>query len=472
MNPLDFFLSEKLAEETPRNPLDPGEMAMAGLYGGMSMGVMKYGPKLGQKILKHIYERNVPTARNVVPMVGSSTIGSGQPAVTYGQDGAISGIDKSLMPKSKVLGLLGVTQRVKPYDIDENAKFYGKLGEMRNAVDSFIHEHGLAEKGVTLNFRSGPLSRGMQYGKDTHIVTAPIASKELLLHELGHAADYTGSTLGKIRAVAEPILRTTVLAALPAALIAGDRIKEMIPGTVDDHVISFMQNHAPAIMGATLAATTLYPEAKASFLALKHLGATEGREAVIQGLKRLLPAWGTYALGAIPIMVGLSLAKKYMMRARAAKAEQLNEKTAGVMDTMSSFGKGVYNAIKDPVLDIGHVAKELGVGAGNLIMEPGTGKRILSAVKETGTSAPFVYGALASAVPATLAALYMYSTKGGDVLRGALNEKRRLLLNPHGPKDEQWRIDHPGLYAGLVGAGAALSAGILAKLFSDLGEVL
>ena len=61
MNPLDFFLSEKLAEETPRNPLDPGEMAMAGLYGGMSMGVMKYGPKLGQKILKHIYERNVPT---------------------------------------------------------------------------------------------------------------------------------------------------------------------------------------------------------------------------------------------------------------------------------------------------------------------------------------------------------------------------------------------------------------------------
>ena len=42
-----------------------------------------------------------------------------------------------------------------------------------------------------------------------------------------------------------------------SAMIAGDRIKEMIPGTIDDRAIEFMQNHAPEIMGATLAATQL-----------------------------------------------------------------------------------------------------------------------------------------------------------------------------------------------------------------------
>src|SRR5690606_41685263 len=58
--------------------------------------------------------------------------------------------------------------------------------------------------------------------------------KEKVLHELGHAADFTGSRLGKIRGWAGPAISRGVSVALPIALVAGDRIKEMMPGTIDD----------------------------------------------------------------------------------------------------------------------------------------------------------------------------------------------------------------------------------------------
>src|SRR4029453_8289624 len=106
----------------------------------------------------------------------------------------------------------------------------------------------------------------------------------------------------------EPVLQRAAMAALPIALIAGDEIARAIPGTIDDHAIRFMQAHAPTILGATLAATQLYPEAKASWLAIRPPHEVEGGGAAWRAAKKLLPQLGGYALLTIPPIVGMALA--------------------------------------------------------------------------------------------------------------------------------------------------------------------
>jgi hypothetical protein len=262
--------------------------------------------------------------------------------------------------------------------------------------------------------------------------------------------------------VADPILRTAALATVPIALIAGDEIAKAIPGTIDDRVIHFMQDHAPTIVGATLAATQLYPEAKASLLALRHIREMEGRGATASALKRLLPLFGSYVLHAIPPIVGMVLARKYMREARAE-----NEKTASVVNA-------ALGGLKDMALDLGHVAKQIGRGVVELAKDPHVGKRIATAAKEVGTSPDFVTGALRSAIPATAGALYLYGTEPGRVLRQQVhdvgrNMKSVVTARPH---DEQWRERHPVAFAGLVGIGAAMSGGVLHKMINDLKQVL
>jgi hypothetical protein len=305
--------------------------------------------------------------------------------------------------------------------------------------------------------------------------------KVLALHELGHAADYA-SRFGKFRSIAEPVLKRGALIALPIALAAGDRIKEMIPGTIDDKVISFMQDHAPEIMGATLAATSLIPEASASIRAVKHLREMElvGKQpagTAMAAAKKLLPFWGTYLLGAIPAVVGMSLARKYMRAARAEKAELAGDVEAklrelektGSMETLISHGK-----------DFAHVAAEIGRGASNLIFNKGTVRQIGRAAKETGQSPEFIWGALSAALPATMGALYMYGTPGGEQIRNRLDPKPRDIILGHrkkqilhaANKDEEWRVANPLKFAGLVAMGAALSGGVMTKFFHDMMRVL
>jgi hypothetical protein len=293
-------------------------------------------------------------------------------------------------------------------------------------------------------------------------------SKELALHELGHAADYTSSALGKIRAVGEPILRRAAMATLPIALIAGDEIAKALPGTIDDRAIHFMQDHAPTIMAATLAATSLYPEAKASMLALKHIQEVEGGAAAAASLKKLLPLWGSYVLKAIPPVVGLALARKYLREARGAnEARGPNEKTAG-------FVANALGELKDAAFDLGHVARQLGHGVVQLARDPDVGSRIAAASKKIGTSPEFVTGAMSSAIPAAAGALYLYATEPGRVLRKQIHNVGRKTTEVFStrPRDEAWREQHPAMFAGLVGLGAAMSAGVLHKMINDLQAVL
>lgn len=452
-DPLSFFALDKLgavgADNATDARLDPGERALAGLAAQGSMYAVAL-PWAGAEVLRHLSTKDAVAWGKVDPLMG----------VRHLADAASAAAPSP----ARVLGLFDVAGRAKNAPGDNWQRVVGKLDEIHGVVDAFFDKHHLGEKGVTLNFRSGPLSSAMgpHFDTATKKVFTPQLSKEIVLHELGHAADYLGGRVGRVRAIAEPILQRAAIASVPVALIAGDEIARAIPGTVDDKVIRFMQDHAPTIVGATLAATTLFPEAKASILALQHIKAVEGTEAALQAAKRLVPAWGTYALGMIPPVVGMALARRYMQKARAH-----HEKSA-------SIARAAVDELKDLGLDLVHVGRQLGHGTAALVRDPDVGARILGAAKEVGTSPSFVIGALSAAVPATAGALYLYGTKPGEVLREQIvrvGRSPREIVHQR-PHDERWRQEHPASFAGVVGLGTALSAGILTKLITDMKEVL
>lgn len=484
-DPLSVFLHEELADvgapttqaeqryvtkDPDPSSLDPGERAIAGLAAaGAGSIAAKIIPWIGQQVLRSVATADSVPWHNFAQAQDAKSIGDMA-------SGARS-------PRSKILGLFDVGSRTQALeavdDVKDATRAATKLKSIQNVVDSFIDKHNLIEKGVRLNVHAGPLGStlGPRYSIPTKQVFVPRVGKEILLHELGHAADYTAGRIGRFRGIAEPLLQKGVFAALPIALVAGDRIKEMLPGTIDDRAITFMQDHAPAIMGATLAATELYPEAKASFLAIKHIAKTEGSAAARLAMKRLAPAFGTYVLGAIPAIVGMSLARKYMREAREEKASVRNlaEQQMSDLEKTSSVWRDAGRVAKD----IGHFGKQIGNQTVELFSQPDLGRRIFQAAKEVGTSPDFVYGALGAAIPATMGSLYLYGTESGKAIRSRIHPehvsstisgKDSLPLADH--TSDTWRERHPLRFAGLVAAGAALSGGILAKFWSDLQRVL
>jgi hypothetical protein len=518
-DPLKFFLNEKTAGElapdtaleniegNEQKPftrdadpgsLDPGERAMAGMLavGGSAAGGL--ATWVGQTLLRNSLMKGISPASKHMPVQPFEKMREGM---------------KSGPTKSRILGLFDVESRVpkapeaaiKDFDRMDRvggaakhpvtkgiAKQRNAMDDMVRTVDSFIDKHNLKAKGVTTHIKQGPLNwmLGPRYELASKRVYLPDVHKDIALHELGHAADYTKGRVGKTRAVMEPLLRRGAQLAIPTALIAGDRIKEMLPGTIDDKAIEFMQNHAPEIMGATLAATTLYPEAKASVLAVQHVAKTEGRQAAIKSLKRLGAGWGTYLLGAIPAVVGLSLARKYMREARAEKGETEDivqaklrelEKTGGLITDIPKLVGSAARGIRSSGRDIAHVGAQIGQQSKKMVQDREVLRRIGAAAKEVGTDPTFIQGAVVSAVPAAMASLYLFGTDSGkeirkrmdpaDVARSyAQKDKGMALVTKR--TDDKWREDNPLRFAGLVAAGAALSGGIMSKLFSDLARVL
>lgn len=501
MDLLELFASEKTAADSYEpvetenlKPLDPGERALAGLAFGSSIYAAAL-PWIGGEVLKFFAEKgshpwgtvSVQGAKSIDDALGLAgvndqvmpffkNVGAGQNAKITAEDmaNAISSHTDAGGSKARVLGALDVVSRKRAHNPLKRGLSVLEMLNIKNVVDSFIDKNKLADKGVTLNFRSGPISGvGPHYDIPQKKVFLPRVSKEIALHELGHAADYTGGAIGKIRGIAEPVLKSAVYAAIPIALAAGDHIKKHIPGTVDDKAIAYMQDHAPEIVAATIAATDLYPEAKASIAALRHIKDVEGAAAMRQAARKLIPAWSTYALAAIPAMIGLSLARKYMRETRDLNAKQ--EKTA---EFIGSTINDIFSDLQENIHDVWHVAKQIGSGTVDSIQRPERFKRILQSAKAVGTSPTFIHGALVSAIPATLGALYIYGRPGGEVMRANISRDP----NSHTPKRfidvigtreaEDWRSRNPLKFAGIVGAGAALSGGVLARLFSDLKEVL
>jgi len=494
-DPLDWFSHEKVggdnvsdfhgADEPYRVPLevstsamDPGERALAGMLAVGGSLAAKAAPLAGSLVALHLLDKNsLPWSGP--PIRGVKSVDAALDRLAARHPG------RPVTSKGRVLGLFDIKQKHPKMDLEsfaEGLEKYQTLDHLHQTVDSFITKHDLAGKGVRLNFQRGPLSGmgGGSYSPATKEVYLPSLSKELALHELGHARDYS-TRMGRFRAYADPVLQRGVLTALPIALAAGDHIKEMIPGTVDDKAISFMQDHAPAIMAATLTATTLYPEAKASIFAIRHIRDLEraGKEApgaTMKAFKRLAPGFGSYLLGAIPAVVGMSLAKKYMNQARAEK-RSLQEDVGMHFGQLEKSAAGGFFA---EMRQVGDVAKQLAGGTRDLMTHPHTLRRLGRAAKEVGGSPEFLRGALMAAVPATLGALYIYGTPGGKEVSNRLHpDVQPMLTGLKGSvtalashKNEEWRRAHPFRFAGLVAAGAALSGGIMSRFFSDLTRVL
>lgn len=531
-DPLSLFLNEKTAaqsatdtvmdipEQKPfsKNPdpgsLDPGERALAGMMAVSGSAIGGAATWMANAALRN------------------AALGGTAKATRYSQ---LSG--DLQWPKAKLLGLYDLETRRPKYPVAAkkeleslhaelesatrrgNAKEIIQLNKdirsrkyhpfnvaemsakkemrgMANTIHSFMEKYDLENKGVKINIRKGPLNSilGPRYETISKRVYLPVINKEIALHELGHAADYTSGRIGKIRRIAEPMLSRGARFIVPAALIAGDRIAETLPGTVDDKVIDFVQANAPMIMGATLAATSLYPEAKASILAIKHISKTEGKDAARKAMKRLGPAFGSYLIGAIPTVVGIMLAKKYMTEARTEKAET-DKIIAGRMaeiekeaSVIRNIGGDLINATIDIARstrsvgrDLAHIGGQIANQTSKIISEPGTIRKLTDSAKHVGTSPEFVQGAFISALPSATAALYLYGTRSGSEIRSRIHpedrdrsysEKKKGIPGVSSRSEEVWREQNPKLFAGLVGVGAALSAGVMTKFVSDLARVL
>lgn len=359
-----------------------------------------------------------------------------------------------------------------------------KLDEIGKTVDSFIDKYDLTRKGVSMEFSPGIL-QSPGYHKPTKTVALPIVSKEIALHELGHAADYS-TRVGKVRAFVEPVVSKMSRVAIPLALVAGDEISRVIPGSVDDKAIQFVQRNAVGLTAATIAATSLYPEAKASILAVRHIAKTEGRDAALKAMTRLGPAFSTYLVGSIPAIVGVALAKRYMDEARKENVtlvdkvkRQLDELEGGEAGVQKVAGLG--DVITDHKLYLGYlknIGRQISSQAKESVKGPDRVKRFLGTARDVATSPSAIFGATATAVPATMAALYLYGTESGKLIRDKIDPADHNMIagGTQGAvgnrTSESWKEQNPVKFSALVGLGAAVSSGIISKLMTDVGRVV
>jgi hypothetical protein len=343
---------------------------------------------------------------------------------------------------------------------------------MSSVVDSFITDHKLDRK-IDISFKRGPLNRRPSFDPIRNRVSLPRMSKATVLHELGHAADYNAKKFGRGRRVAGKIIKDMTLLSLPLAFIAGDEIARAIPGSIDDKVISFMQNNAPEIAAATLAATHLVPEIQASRIAYKHVLKTEGPKAAKAVGKKLLLAFSSHMTSVIPTVVGLALARKYMRES----PEKSVEKTAGV------FTK-VLDDMYQSMDDLSHVSKAVFSGSKKLLKDPKRLQRVGRAAKAVGTSPDFAVGAISTGIPVGLGALYIHGRESGRIIneRTPLKYKNKMPyekargaksgMKVMGMEGDEIRRSNPLVFAGVAALGAALVGGITRKFIQDLRPLL
>lgn len=343
---------------------------------------------------------------------------------------------------------------------------------MASVVDSFITDHKLEGK-IDIDFKRGPLNRRPSFDPIRNRVSLPRMSKSTVLHELGHAADYNAKKFGRGRRVAGKIIKDTMLLSLPLAFIAGDEIARAIPGSVDDRVINFMQNNAPEIAAATLAATHLIPEFQASRIAYKHVLKKEGPAAAKAVGKKLMLAFGSHLTSIVPTVVGLALARKYMRES----PEDEGEKTAGARGR-------ILDDLYQSMDDLSHVSKAVFSGSKKLLKDPKRFQRVGRAAKNIGTSPDFAVGAISAGIPVGLGALYIHGRESGRIIheRSPLKYKKKL---PHervrgaeagmkimGMEGKEISRSNPLLFAGAAALGAAIAGGITRKFIQDLRPLL
>lgn len=478
-DPAQFFMT-KIAKDDPTKVIDPGEAAAAAT--ALTSGV------IAQKIL--------PTAANIalintlgippesyqglMPRLGAKefTMAKGQSTHT-GELLNLFNISAPF-PSSQELEQLRATDPKAFENLKGNVMKQQKYMEkIKPTIDSMMDRYDLKRKGVKFDIHSGAMARlrGPYYTPSTKTITMPFVNEDYVLHELGHAAHLTkpgAQTFNTMRRFVKKGLNY----AYPMAYLVGNEIQKMVPGKIDDKIISFVQDHSPAIFAGSVLAADVYPEVQATARSVHHVYKTKGAKAAKSALKRWLPHLGTYLIPAIPTMVGLAVARKYFKSAKEKQEKQ--EKTASFITDARNLGSGLWAQFGRPLAQTatevsGQVSKQVQELAS---FEPrDIAKIVWEAQKKNIKSPEFVAGALTAGIPATTLAIVANDTKYGRMLE----EKWRQRDSKAGPLAQAYadvkrleakKREGSITYPAIVGITAALSGGMLAKFFTDLGRVL
>lgn len=502
MNNVNSFFRTKLAEKKKEDPLiDPGEAADAGLafaYGPLSQiaipmvsdavirSFLKERPQYhGDPVygLKKLKPRLKPEARELFKQMAEAQGVPFDKKRAAIMQGIIEGASQTAQLESgrfiqipRVQSILGglyniypKVQQADPYTPAVGEESIKTISKIQKSVDSMLDKYKLPKKGVTLNLRQGPLTGffGPHYNVASKEIVLPMIGKEIALHEIGHAAHLAKPGAKSFDLLRKIIHRGTNLA-VPISYIAGNEIREMFPGEIDDKAIKFVQDHAPAILASTYAASTLYPEVQATTRAISHVYKTEGPAEAKKVFKRLMPPLLSYVLPMVPGIIGISLAKKWHREAteKKEKLEKSISKEAGLYNEMANFAKeiGQYTA---------NITRQIGPQTADILELPGKQfvEKMYNAGKNVVKSPEFAAGAATAGIPAAILTYAGYATPHGK----AYTEKARKLGRgsikseiEYQKAKEKENITVPAI----VGITAAISGGFLSKFWSDILKVM
>lgn len=292
--------------------------------------------------------------------------------------------------------------RVHPEKAVQRFKSVGK------AVDSFMKEHDLARQGVRINILGAGKGSGSDYYNPVkNTVNLRTNSSASALHELGRAADVRGNVL---KTVLRKIPANAAMIGVPTALAYGDKIREAIPGTVDDKVIGFLQDHPVSAVVGGYGLSTFYPEAKASYLALRHLHKIRGSKASSHALKKYFgPLLASSAAGAVPLGIAAHYGKRFAddFHAKQLQKEASNNYSFSESEALLRMAKrrGFWEGF-------GSAAPALTVSLGYLYGTEG-GKKIRGISRDPGQAPRGRVGQFLEAHPAATAATV--GTLGGSL---------------------------------------------------------
>jgi hypothetical protein len=459
-----FFVT-KVAKDDPKKVIDPGEAAAAGLAIAAGPLAQQIIPPVASYALSGLGPEQVPWQGTQV-----SGLSKVEPFLTAQTE---ADLKKFIGPKTQTRRLLNLFDvRTKPMPEGFSPRSIEALAKSYPLIDKMIDRYDLAKKGVKLEFTEAPLASltGPKWIPHTKTVRMPVVNEELILHELGHAAHETRVGSKAFGAIRNFAARAGTLS-VPMAFLAGNEIQKMLPGTVDDKIIDFIQKNAPAVMAASYAASELYPEVQATTRAVHHVYKTKGAAAARKTLKALMPSMISHVVPIIPVLVGVSLAKKWYFKEKAKE-----EKTAGVL---KNIGQGFWETIGPLAAETANIAGQVGRQTSELLRKPPEKvmKTLWRSGMDTVKSPEFVSGAVTAGIPAATFAYVYHNTPHGKAYRRALDKHESQFGSVARAEVDLRRVkeearDDSATWPAIVGIGAALSGGFLAKMWSDIAHVL